>query len=90
MPLFDARGREETPIFLPEHRCIVFGDALMESKGQLCVWDSPWHTKRELPALRAMLDLPFVRVIVSHFDQSPIHTREEFEQSLERPHFRWA
>ena len=90
IPLFDARGRAETPIFLPEHRCIVFGDALMERNGELRVWDSPWHTKRELPALRAMLELPFVRVIVSHFDQSPVHTREEFQQALELPPFRWV
>ena len=87
-PLFDARGRAETPIFLPEHRYIVFGDALTERNGELRVWDSPWHTKRELPALRAMLELPFVRVIVSHFDQSPVHTREEFQQALELPPFR--
>lgn len=90
MPLFDARGRAETPIFLPGYRYIVFGDALMEKNGELRVWDSPWNTKRELPALRAMLELPFEKVIISHFDQSPVHTREEFQKALELPPFRWV
>ncbi len=90
LPLFDARGRAETPIFLPGHRYIVFGDALMETNGELRVWDSPWHTKRELPALRDMLALPFEKVIISHFDQSPVHTRKEFQEALELPPFTWT
>ena len=64
---------------------IVFGDALTERSGKLRVWDSPWHEKRELPALRAMLELPFERVIVSHADADPVHTRSEFERALTLP-----
>ena len=86
--LYDARGRAETPMWLPEQKVIVFGDALTERGGELRVWDSPWHEKRELPALRAMLELPFERVVVSHCDNEPVHGRTEFEKALERPPFR--
>ena len=85
VPLYDARGRAETPFWIPDHKIIVFGDALTDRKGELRIWDSPWHSKREVPALRAMLDLPFERVIISHCDVDPVHTRKEFEQALELP-----
>ncbi len=88
-PLFDARGRAETPIYLPKHRAIVFGDALTERKGKLRVWDSPWHDKREIPALREILHLPFEIVIISHCDDSPVHTREDFEAAITLPPFKW-
>lgn len=94
--LYDGRGRLETPIWLPEHHAIVFGDALTERDGELRVWDSgpqgpagdDWHEKRELPALRAMLDLPFEKVVVSHCDREPIHPRADFEKALEWPQWR--
>lgn len=83
--LFDGRGRLETPLWLPEQRTIVFGDALTERGGELRIWDSPSHEKRELPALREMLNLPFERVIVSHCDTDPVQSRSAFEQALKRP-----
>src|SRR5216117_4326100 len=84
--LYDGRGRLETPMWLPEHRVIVFGDALTERGGELRVWDCrAGHEKRELPALRAMLELPFERVIISHCDNEPVKTRADFEKALERP-----
>jgi len=87
--LYDGRGRLETPLWFPTQKVIVFGDALTERKGELRVWDSPSHEKRELPALREMLQLPFERVIVSHCDTDPVQTRAEFEQALKRPPFRF-
>jgi len=87
--LYDGRGRLETPIFSPEHRVIVFGDALTERNGELRVWDCrAGHEKRELPALKALLQLPFERVIISHCDTEPVHPRAEFERALERPPWR--
>jgi hypothetical protein len=84
--LYDGRGRLETPIYLPEHRVIIFGDALTERAGELRVWDCrAGHQRRELPALRAMLELPFEKVIISHCDEEPVHTRSEFEHALELP-----
>lgn len=88
VPLYDARGRAETPIFLPEHRTIVFGDALTERNGELRVWDSPWHERRELPALNLMLELPFEKVIVSHCDENAVHSRSDFERALTLSPFR--
>jgi glyoxylase-like metal-dependent hydrolase (beta-lactamase superfamily II) len=81
--LYDGRGRNETPVWLPEQRALVFADALTAPDGQLRVWRTPWHQVRTLPALRALLELPFEHVVVSHGD--PVHDRAEYEQALERP-----
>ena len=81
--LYDGRGRNETPLWLPEQRAIVFADALTAPRGELLVWTTPWHNERVLPALRALLDFPFEHVIVSHGE--PVHTRAEFERALGRP-----
>ncbi len=86
--LFDGRGKAETPLWLPEQKTIVFGDALTERNGELRVWASPSHEKRELPALRDMLEFPFERVIVSHCDTDPVQSRSEFEKALARPPWR--
>jgi glyoxylase-like metal-dependent hydrolase (beta-lactamase superfamily II) len=81
--LFDGRGRDETPVWLPEHRTIVFADALTERGGELRLWWTPWHEERVVPALRAMLELPFQRVVISHGE--PVHDRAAFERALELP-----
>jgi hypothetical protein len=80
---YDGRGRNETPLWLPEQRTLVFSDALTAPEGELIVWDTPWHEDRVLPALRALLELPFERVIVSHGE--PVHDRAAFERALELP-----
>jgi hypothetical protein len=85
VPLYDGRSRNEWPMWLPEQRAIVFADALTALGGELQVWATPWHEQAVLPALRAFLDLPFERVIVSHGD--PIHDRADFERALARPPF---
>jgi hypothetical protein len=81
--LYDGRGRNETPLWLPEQRTLVFADALTAPNGELRVWATPWHEDRALPARRALLDLPFERVIVSHGE--PLHDRHDYERALERP-----
>ncbi|HWG55550.1 MAG TPA: hypothetical protein VNT58_03410 [Gaiellaceae bacterium] len=81
--LYDGRGKHETPLWLPEQRALVFADALTAPEGELRVWTTPWHEERVLPALRALLDLPFEHVIVSHGD--PLHDRAGFERALELP-----
>jgi glyoxylase-like metal-dependent hydrolase (beta-lactamase superfamily II) len=79
--LHDGRGRNETPLWVPEHRTIVFADALTaQGDGVLRVWGTPWHADRVLPALRELLELPFERVIVSH--GRPVHDRAAFERAL--------
>jgi hypothetical protein len=80
--LYDGRGRQETPLYLPEQRALVFADALTAPRGELRVWATPWHEDRVLPALRELLDLPFELVIVSHGD--PVHDRGAYERALGR------
>ena len=81
--LYDGRGRNETPLWLPEQRALVFADALTAPGGELRVWASPSHKERALPALRELLALPFEHVIVSHGE--PTHTRDAYERALELP-----
>ncbi|HWM85476.1 MAG TPA: amino acid racemase [Kofleriaceae bacterium] len=81
--LRDGRGRDETPIWLPEQRAIVFADALTAPDGELRVWATPWHQERVLPALRLLLRHPFEHVIVCHGE--PVHDRAAFERALELP-----
>jgi hypothetical protein len=81
--LYDGRGRNETPLWLPEQRALVFADALTAPEGELRVWSTPWHEERALPALRALLELPFEHVIVSHGE--PVHDRTAYERALELP-----
>ena len=83
--LHDGRGMHETPLFLPEQRAVLFADALTAPGGALRVWRTPWHEERTLPALRALLELDFEHVLVSH--GAPLHDRAAFEAALERePH----
>jgi hypothetical protein len=81
--LHDGRDRNETPLWLPEQRALVFADALTAPGGELRVWGTPWHEERALPALRKLLDLPFEHVIVSHGE--PVHSRADYERALARP-----
>ena len=83
--IYDGRGRIETPLWLPEQRVIVFGDALTERGGDLLVWSSPSREKRALPPPRELLKLPFEQVIISHCDHDPVHSREAYERALELP-----
>jgi hypothetical protein len=80
--LDDGRGMQETPLYLPEQRALIFADALTAPEDELRVWATPWHESKTLPALRAMLELPFEHVLVSHGD--PVHTRADFETALDR------
>ena len=85
LALYDGRGKNETPVWIAEQRALVFADALTERSGTLRVWATPWHEERVLPALRALLELPFEHVIVAHGE--PVHDRAAFERALELPPF---
>lgn len=82
LALYDGRGRMETPLWLPEQRALVFADALTAPGGELRVWATPALEERALPALRALLELPFEQVIVAHGE--PVHDRAEYERALAR------
>ena len=82
--LEDGRGGLERPIFAPEQKAIVFADAMTApavAGGKLRIWWTPMLETRTKPALRAMLDLPFERVLVSH--GRPVHTRADFVAALD-------
>jgi glyoxylase-like metal-dependent hydrolase (beta-lactamase superfamily II) len=84
LALYDGRGRNETPLWLPEQRALVFADALTAPEGELRVWGTTKaHQERALPALRALLELPFELVIVSHGE--PVHDRTAYERALDLP-----
>lgn len=82
LALHDGRGHMETPLYLPEQRTLIFADALAAVGGELAVWPTPWHHERTLPGLRALLELPFERVLVSHGE--PVHERSDFLAALQR------
>ena len=81
--LWDGRGRLETPLWLPEQRALVFADGMTAPDGELRIWDSAEHERWALPAFRAMLELPFEHVVVSHGE--PVHDRAAFERALALP-----
>ena len=85
----DGRGAAETPVYLPEQRALVFADGLTAPHGELLVWASRDHEQRTLPALRALLELDFEHVLVSHGE--PVHDRDAFVAALERePWSTWS
>jgi glyoxylase-like metal-dependent hydrolase (beta-lactamase superfamily II) len=84
LALYDGRGRNETPVWLPEQRTLVFADGMTaQGSGELRIWATSFLEERARPALRALLELPFERVIVSHGE--PVHDRAAFERALELP-----
>jgi hypothetical protein len=79
---YDGRGRMETPMWIPERRALVFADGMTAPGGELRIWATP-HADRALAAMRALLELAFEHVIVSHGE--PVHDRAAFERALELP-----
>jgi hypothetical protein len=80
--LYDGRGRNETPLWLPEQHALVFADGLTSQGGELRIWATP-HEQRARAALRELLELPFKHVIVSHGE--PVHDRAAYQRALELP-----
>jgi hypothetical protein len=63
--------RYETPLHFPEHRALVFGDALICIEGELRIWQerpfSPdWYRDKLLPTLAPLLDLDVEMVLATH------------------------
>jgi glyoxylase-like metal-dependent hydrolase (beta-lactamase superfamily II) len=66
--------RYETPLHLPSHGALVFGDAVAEVDGELRVWSerrvdaevSAFYRERFNPTLEPLLELDFDRVLVTH------------------------
>jgi hypothetical protein len=66
--------RYETPLHLPSHRALVFGDAVAEWEGKLRVWSSDkvdakverFYRERFNPTIEPLLDLDFDVVLATH------------------------
>jgi hypothetical protein len=66
--------RHETPLHIPSHKALVFGDAVAEVDGKLVVWATGhvdakmerFHRERFNPTLEPLLELDFDRVLVTH------------------------
>ena len=67
--------RHETPIHLPSHRALAFGDAFVTTPaGELRFWgEEPvtddrarWYRERFAPTLQPLLDLELDRILVTH------------------------
>ena len=66
--------RHETPLHLPSHRALVFGDAVAENGGRLVVWASDkvdakverFYRERFNPTLEPLLELDFDAVLTTH------------------------
>jgi len=66
--------RFELPLWLPSHRAVAFGDAIVEAGGALRVWAQAevdersrrFHRERFSPTLQPLLDLDPERVLVAH------------------------
>lgn len=66
--------RAEMPIEIPSRRALVFGDVIVESQGELHLWEDPvesdsrrrWYEERFLPTLGALARLDVERVLVTH------------------------
>jgi hypothetical protein len=82
--------RHETPLHLPSHRALVFGDAVAEVDGELRVWSGErvdarvrrFYRDRFNPTLEPLLELDFDRVLVTHGKPVLQGGREQLEQAL--------
>jgi len=82
--------RQETPLYLPGHRALVFGDAVAEVGGRLRVWSDRrvdekverFYRERFNPTLKPLLDLDVERVLVTHGQPVMKQGREALRSAL--------
>jgi hypothetical protein len=84
--------RRETPLHIPSHRALAFGDAVAELDGALVVWATApvddgverFHRERFNPTLEPLLELDFDRVLVTHGEPVMQDGRGALREALER------
>jgi hypothetical protein len=83
--------RYETPIHLPSHRAVAFGDALVTTPaGELRIWENErvddararWYRERFAPTVEPLLDLDLERILVTHGEPVLSEGRAALERAL--------
>lgn len=82
--------RFEMPLYLPSHRALAFGDAVVEVDGRLRVWADRrldehverFYRERFNPTLEPLLELDLRRVLVTHGKPIVRNGRAELEAAL--------
>ena len=82
--------RFETPLHLPSHSALAFGDAVAEVDGALRVWSESsvdeevrrFYRDRFNPTLEPLLELDFDRVLITHGQPVLQDGRAELERAL--------
>ena len=85
--------RAELPLFVPAHRALLFGDAVVGVGRRLRVWTPErvgpehehWYRKRLVPSLRPLLELDIERVLVTHGPAVAARGRAALERALAAP-----
>jgi hypothetical protein len=82
--------RYEMPVFIPAHSALVFGDTVVESGGELRIWDDrPAFVREKLaPTLEPLVDLGAERVLVTHGAPILRDGAAELARALRREPFR--
>jgi hypothetical protein len=83
--------RFETPLHIPSHRALVFGDAVAETSGRLVMWSadkvdakvSRFYSERFAPTLAPLLELDFDTVLVTHGKPVMSGGKEALHRALE-------
>jgi hypothetical protein len=84
--------RHETPLHVPSHKALVFGDAVAEVDGRLVVWATSkvdakverFHRERFNPTLEPLLELDFDTVLVTHGQPIASNGRAALRDALDR------
>jgi len=84
--------RHETPLHVPSHKALVFGDAVAEVDGRLVVWATAevdaklerFHRERFNPTLEPLLELDFDTVLVTHGQPIASDGRAALRDALDR------
>jgi hypothetical protein len=90
-PIGKPRQRYETPLHLPSHRALVFGDSVVEQGGALRVWAHDrvdekvrsFYADRFNPTLEPLLELDFDAVLVTHGEPVMSGGREQLRKALD-------
>ena len=82
--------RFETPLYFPDHKALVFGDAVVCVDGELRIWQerpfSPaWYHDKFLPTLRPLLELDVEMVLATHGEPLLGDGRAALQRALASP-----